>query len=29
MISLIVHAVLGVATTVFVVWRNRRLFTGS
>ena len=29
MISLIVHAVLGVATTAFVVWRNRRLFAGS
>ena len=29
MISLIVHAVLGVATTAFVGWRNRRLFAGS
>jgi hypothetical protein len=29
MVSLIVHAVLGVATTAFVVWRNRRLFTGT
>lgn len=28
MVSLIVHAVLGVATTTFVVYRNRRLFTG-
>jgi hypothetical protein len=28
MISLIVHAVLGVATTSFVVWHNRHLFTG-
>lgn len=28
-ISLIVHAVLGVATTGYVVWRNRRLFTGA
>lgn len=28
MVSLIVHAVLGVATTGFVVYRNRRLFTG-
>jgi hypothetical protein len=28
MVSLIVHAVLGVATTGFVVWCNRRLFTG-
>lgn len=29
MLSLVVHAVLGVATTAFVVWHNRRLFTGS
>jgi hypothetical protein len=29
MASLIIHAVLGVATTSFVVWCNRRLFTGS
>jgi hypothetical protein len=29
MVSLIVHAVLGVATTAFVVWRNKRLFTGG
>ena len=29
MVSLIVHAVLGVATTSFVAWRNRHLFTGS
>ena len=29
MVSLIVHAVLGVATTSFVVYRNRRLFTGD
>jgi hypothetical protein len=29
MVSLIIHAVLGVATTAFVVWRNRRLFTGG
>ncbi|MCU1352254.1 MAG: hypothetical protein JWM05_1463 [Acidimicrobiales bacterium] len=28
MVSLIVHAVLGVSTTAFVAWRNRRLFTG-
>jgi hypothetical protein len=28
MASLIIHAVLGVATTYFVVYRNRRLFTG-
>ena len=28
MASLIIHAVLGVATTGFVVWCNRRLFTG-
>jgi len=28
MISLLIHAVLGVATTAFVVWSNRRLFTG-
>jgi hypothetical protein len=27
MASLIIHAVLGVATTAFVVWRNRSLFT--
>lgn len=29
MISLVVHAVLGFATTGFVAWRNRRLFAGS
>ena len=29
MASLIIHAVLGVATTGFVAWRNRRLFTGG
>lgn len=29
MASLIIHAVLGVATTAFVVHRNRRLFTGQ
>ena len=29
MVSLIVHAVLGVATTAFVAWRNRHLFTGG
>ena len=29
MVSLIVHAVLGVTTTSFVVYRNRRLFTGD
>jgi hypothetical protein len=29
MVSLIVHAVLGVATTGFVLYRNRRLFTGE
>jgi len=28
MISLLIHAVLGVATTAFVVWSNRRLYTG-
>ena len=28
MASLIIHAVLGVATTAFVVWCNRRLYTG-
>jgi hypothetical protein len=28
MVSLIIHAVLGVATTAFVVWCNRRMFTG-
>jgi len=28
MASLIIHAVLGVATTSYVAWRNRRLFTG-
>jgi len=28
MASLIIHAVLGVATTGFVAWRNRHLFTG-
>jgi hypothetical protein len=28
MISLVIHAVLGVATTAFVAYRNRRLFTG-
>ena len=28
MVSLIIHAVLGVATTTFVAYRNRRLFTG-
>jgi hypothetical protein len=28
MASLIVHAVLGLASTAFVAWRNRRLFTG-
>ncbi len=27
MTSLIIHAVLGVATTAFVVWHNRRLFS--
>jgi hypothetical protein len=29
MVSLIVHAVLGVATTWFVLHRNRRLFAGA
>jgi len=29
MVSLIVHAVLGVAATTIVVWRNRRLFPGE
>jgi Terpene cyclase DEP1 len=29
MTSLIIHAVLGVATTAFVVWHNRRLFSGG
>jgi len=29
MTSLIIHAVLGVATTSFVVYRNRRLFRGG
>src|SRR3954451_6495421 len=29
MASLIIHAVLGVLTTGYVVWRNRRLFTGG
>lgn len=29
MLSLVIHAVLGVATTAFVVQRNRRLFTGE
>lgn len=28
MISLLVHAVLGLATTALVVWANRRLFVG-
>ena len=28
MVSLVIHAVLGVATTAFVAYRNRRLFTG-
>ena len=28
MASLIIHAVLGVSTTAFVVWCNRRLYTG-
>jgi len=29
MTSLIIHACLGVATTAFVMYRNRRLFTGG
>ena len=29
MTSLIIHAILGVATTAFVVYANRRLFTAS
>ncbi len=29
MVSLVIHAVLGVSTTAFVVWRNRRLFSGG
>ena len=29
MLSLVIHAVLGVATIAFVAWHNRRLFTGS
>jgi hypothetical protein len=28
MISLVIHAILGVATTAFVAWQNRRLYTG-
>ncbi len=28
MVSLIVHAIAGVAITTFVVWSNRRLYTG-
>lgn len=29
MASLIIHAVLGVATTLFVTWKNRHLFRGG
>jgi hypothetical protein len=29
MVSLVIHAVLGVGSTGFVVWRNRRLFSGG
>jgi len=29
MTSLIIHAVLGVGTTAFVLWCNRRLYTGG
>ena len=29
MVSLLIHAVLGVGTTTFVIWRNRRFFTGG
>ena len=29
MVSLIIHAVLGVASTAFVVWRNKRLYSGG
>jgi Terpene cyclase DEP1 len=28
MISLVIHAILGVSVTAFVVWANRRLFRG-
>ncbi len=29
MVSLLIHAFLGVTTTAYVIWRNRRLFEGA